>query len=293
MPWFRRTPQGRSQGLPPLGLLPPPASGRSRLRSTGHASGVGRWARSEVKGQISARRAGRPRARPHHHLDVPVVNGDTTDVGGGLPVGDALLVQLAASQDEAWGDGGSSLPPARKSHPLLPSTNASSSQKQGLASRLPLRGGPDRGPASLVSFLQQVQRQLPQGPRTPPARRWRPRLVGRPVLQLLSAQSPRESGQLGPAQRHPQHSRDLSWLGHPLDTAGAPGPGNSLPGCGQGQAWLCVHTLALATENGHPTRATSRTRWGNGHLFHSQAQDHSKGGRGHTCRPKSRAHTIV
>lgn len=45
-----------------------------------------------------------PWGQPHHHLDVPVVNGDAADVGGRLPVGDALLVQLTAAQDEAWGD---------------------------------------------------------------------------------------------------------------------------------------------------------------------------------------------
>lgn len=49
-------------------------------------------------------RCGMGRGHPHHHLDVSVVNGDTADVGGGLPEGDALLVQLTAPQDEAWGD---------------------------------------------------------------------------------------------------------------------------------------------------------------------------------------------
>lgn len=43
-----------------------------------------------------------PWGQPHHHLDVPVVNGDAADIGGRLPVGDALLVQLTAAQDEAW-----------------------------------------------------------------------------------------------------------------------------------------------------------------------------------------------
>lgn len=43
-----------------------------------------------------------PQDQPHHHLDVPIINGDTADVGGGLPVGDAFLVQLTAAQDEAW-----------------------------------------------------------------------------------------------------------------------------------------------------------------------------------------------
>lgn len=100
-------------------------------------SAVGPGLRS--KGREAPGRSGHPRARSHHHLDVPVVDGDTTDVGRGLPVGDALLVQLAASQDEAWGDGGSSLPAAGRSHPPLPSTSASSPQKQGRAGRLPLR----------------------------------------------------------------------------------------------------------------------------------------------------------
>ena len=50
-------------------------------------------------------------AQPHHHLDVPVVNGHTADIGGGLPVGDAFFIQLTASQDEACGDGGSAPSP--------------------------------------------------------------------------------------------------------------------------------------------------------------------------------------
>lgn len=45
-----------------------------------------------------------PWGRPHHHLDVPVVDRDAADVGGRLPVGDAFLVQLTAAQDEAWGN---------------------------------------------------------------------------------------------------------------------------------------------------------------------------------------------
>lgn len=45
---------------------------------------------------------GAPWGQPHHHLDVPVVDGDAADVGGRLPEGDALLVQLTAAQDEAW-----------------------------------------------------------------------------------------------------------------------------------------------------------------------------------------------
>lgn len=43
-----------------------------------------------------------PWGQPHHHLDVPVVDGDAADVGGRLPEGNALLVQLTAAQDEAW-----------------------------------------------------------------------------------------------------------------------------------------------------------------------------------------------
>lgn len=45
-----------------------------------------------------------PWGQPHHHLDVPVVDGDAADVGRWLPVGNALFVQFTAAQDEAWGN---------------------------------------------------------------------------------------------------------------------------------------------------------------------------------------------
>lgn len=78
----------------------------STERATGDAGLCLRMGVEASPGVMGGARGGDPGAQPHHHLDVPVVNGHTADVGGGLPVGDAFFIQLTASQDEACGDGG-------------------------------------------------------------------------------------------------------------------------------------------------------------------------------------------
>lgn len=83
------------------------------------------------------------RVCPHHHLDVSVVDGDAADVGGGLPVGDAFLIQLTASQDEAWQDSGSTLPPSpqldptpvQEAHPRFPGRSPPRSDPRAPRSR--------------------------------------------------------------------------------------------------------------------------------------------------------------
>lgn len=86
-----------------------------------------------VRGTRRGRRGGAGgRGGAHHHLDVPVVDGDAADVGGGLPVGDAVLVQLTASQDEAWGGSGSARAPLLAGHPAPCRNPARDSQARAL-----------------------------------------------------------------------------------------------------------------------------------------------------------------
>lgn len=83
------------------------------------------------------------RVCPHHHLDVSVVDGDAADVGGGLPIGNAFLIQLTASQDEAWGESGSTLPPSpqldptpvQEAHPRFPGRSPLGSDPRAPRSR--------------------------------------------------------------------------------------------------------------------------------------------------------------
>lgn len=127
-----------------------------------------------VRGARRDRRGGAGgRGGAHHHLDVPVVDGDAADVGGGLPVGDAVLVQLTASQDEAWGGSGSARAPLLAGHPA-----------------------PCRNPA-------RDSRPEPSGRDPQPQNRTRPRLSGG-FADPLPIQSPQPQP---PTQCHPWGGR--------------------------------------------------------------------------------------
>lgn len=181
-------------------------------------------------------RAGHPRACSHHHLDVPIVDGDTADVGGGLPVGDAFLVQLTAPQDEAWGDRGPRLPPARESHsPILDSSPSSPQRAQG--------------PSLVLSFHtfsgSSCGSAAGPGTQDPTAWRGRPQPSWGPLPQPLWTQRPCRANSLGPAQLHPQNSGGLSWPGCPGTLTGTGrqlGHGASSQGAATRGAGTAAHT---------------------------------------------------